>query len=174
MEAEINIFRQKPDKYAEVVTSEAIGEVRQIYNGNNTFLQTDYGLNRKIAVEINTAEIEIFAPLNNLFKKETFKSLNYQGAFDRMGKQAHVIEAVTANGQTVWLAFDVETKLLVGYTGQFFTFFYDDYRRVENVMLPFHITKESFIDIRLNEIKLNPTIEENNFKVKQNCFDKAN
>ncbi|MDQ3130116.1 MAG: S41 family peptidase [Acidobacteriota bacterium] len=174
VEAEIDIFRQKPDKYAEVVTSEAIGEVRQIYNGNNTFLQTDYGLNRKIAVEINTAEIEIFAPLNNLFKKETFKSLNYQGAFDRMGKQAHVIEAVTANGQTVWLAFDVETKLLVGYTGQFFTFFYDDYRRVENVMLPFHITKESFIDIRLNEIKLNPTIEENNFKVKQNCFDKAN
>jgi C-terminal peptidase prc len=175
VEVEINILRQKPDKYAEVMISKAIGEVRQIYNGKNTFLQTDYGLERELQIEINTADIEIFAPLNNLFKKETFKSLNYQGAFDRMGKQAHVIEAVTTAGnQTVWLAFEVETKLLVSYTGQSFTFFYDDYRLVEKVMLPFHITKEPYMNIKLSEIKLNSPIEESNFTTKENCFDKAN
>jgi carboxyl-terminal processing protease len=175
VEVEINIWRQKPDKYAEVLTSKTIGEVRQIYNGKNTFLQTDYGLNRESQIEINTADIEIFAPLNNLLKKETFKSLNYQGAFDRMGKQAHVIEAVTTAGnQTVWLAFEVESKLLVSYTGQSFTFFYDDYRPVEKVMLPFHITKEPFMNIKLSEIKLNSPIEEGKFTTKENCFDKAN
>jgi hypothetical protein len=138
-------------------------------------VQNDYGLKYEFTAEINTAEIEIFAPLNNLFKKETFKLLNYQGAYDRMGRQAHVIEAVTTEGnQTVWLAFDVETKLLVGYTGQSFTFFYDDYRLVENVMLPFHITRQPYMDIKLNEIKLNSPIEENNFTVKKNCFDKTN
>jgi carboxyl-terminal processing protease len=174
-EVEVNIFRQKPDKYAELTKSETNGEVRQIYNGKNSFVQNDYGLKYEFTFEINTAEIEIFAPLNNLFKKETFKSLNYQGAYDRMGKQAHVIEALTTAGnQTVWLAFDVETKMLVSYTGEFFTFFYDDYRLVENVMLPFHITRQPYMDIKLSEIKLNPPVEENNFTVKKNCFDKAN
>jgi carboxyl-terminal processing protease len=34
-EVEVNIFRQKPDKYAELLKSETNGEVRQIYNGKN-------------------------------------------------------------------------------------------------------------------------------------------
>ncbi len=98
----------------------------------------------------------------------------YQGAYDRQGKKAHVIEALTAENQTVALAFDVETKLLVSYAGQFFSFSYDDYRRVENVRLPFNIVREPFMEIRLDEIKLNTPFEESNFTIKENCFDKAN
>jgi len=174
VEVEVNILRRKPDKYAEIMKSEAIGEIRQIYNGKNTFVQTDFGLKRELPMAINTAEIEIFAPLNSLLKKETFKSLIYQGAFDREGKKAHVIEATTAENQTVALAFDVETKLLVSYAGQFFSYSYDDYRRVENIRLPFNIAREPFMDIRLDEIKLNPPLEDSSFTSKENCFDKAN
>jgi hypothetical protein len=170
----VNISRQMPDKYSEILKSEATGEIRQIYYGKNYLLQADYGIKRELPIEINTAEIEVFAPINNLAKKDFFKSLNYQGAFDRIGKQAHVIEAVTKENVKIWLAFEVESKMLVSYTSESFSVFYDDYRRVETVSLPFRITKEPYMDIKLDEIKLNAPIEAGNFTAKENCFDKPN
>lgn len=168
----MNILRQKPDKYAEIMKSESLGEVRQIYNGNTSIVQADFGVNKDLKVTVNTAEVEIFAPINNLTKSEYFKSLKYQGAFDRMGKEAHVIEAITKGNLKVWLAFDVESKMFVSYTSDYFSIFYDDYRRVENVMLPFHILKQPLVDVRLDEIKINVPIEAGNFTAKENCYDK--
>lgn len=71
--------------------------------------------------------IEIFSPINNLVKNDTFKSITYQGVFDRRGRKAHIIEAETAEYMNVAMAFDVETKLLISYIQQFYGISYADY-----------------------------------------------
>ncbi len=72
------------------------------------------------------------------------------------------------------MAFDVETKLLVSYIQQFYAVSYGDYRQIENLLLPFDVEREGFMNIELEEIKLNTPIEESNFIKKENCFDRAN
>ncbi len=171
---EISIFRQKPGKYAEIMKSDVLGEVRQVYNGKKSFVQADYGLDTDLTTEVDTARIEIFSPINNLIKNDAFKSLTYQGIFDRQGRKAHIIEAETAEYTNVAMAFDVETKLLVSYIQQFYGVSYGDYRQIENLLLPFDIEREGFMNIELEEIKLNPAIEESIFMKKENCFDRGN
>ncbi len=124
--------------------------------------------------EVDTARIDIFSPINNLIRSNEFKSITYQGVFDRQGKKVHIIEAETAEHINVAMAFDVETKLLVSYIQQFYAVSYDDYRQIENLLLPFVIEREGFMNIEPEEIKLNTAIEESNFMKKENCFDRAN
>jgi len=171
---EINIFLQKPGKYAEIMKSDVLGEVRQIYNGKKSFVQADYGLNTDLMTGVDTARIEIFSPINNLIRNDAFKSITYQGIFDRQGRKAHIIEAETVEYINVAMAFDVETKLLVSYIQQFYAVSYGDYRQIENLLLPFVVEREGFMNIELEEIKLNTAIEESNFLKKENCFDRAN
>lgn len=169
-----NVFRQKPDRYAEILQSDSLGEIREVYNGKKSFVQTDYGLNRDFPFEINTTNNEILAPINNLIRKGAFISLSYQGIFDRQGRKAHIIEARTAENSNVALAFDVETKLLVSYVGAIYVTSFGEYRQVDNLLLPFHIEREGVMNINVEEIKLNPAIEEGVFSKKENCYDKTN
>ena len=173
-EFDFNGYRRKPDKYAEVLESETVGQIREIYTAKNYLLQSDYGIIRELPIQTDTSKIEILSPINNLLKKDFYKSLVYQGSFDRQGKKAHVIEAKTEEGLIIALAFDVESKLLVGYVGQFYVVSFGDYRQIGNLLLPFQIERENLMKITLNEILLNPTIDESNFSKKENCFDKAN
>jgi hypothetical protein len=166
-------FRQTPDKYVETMTSEVMGEIREVYTAKKFFVQTDYGINRDYPIEVDTSRVEILAPINQLVKKDFFKSLTFRGTFDRNGRKAHIVEAKTADGISVAIAFDAETKLLVGYAGQFYTISLSDYRRVENFLLPFEIEREYLMRIKIDEIKLNSAIEESVFNKKENCFDKA-
>lgn len=166
-------FRQAPDKYAEEMTSAVVGEIREVYTPKKFFVQTDYGVNRDFPIEIDTTRIEIFAPVNQLVKKDFFKSLTFRGTFDRNGRKAHIVEAKTTDDVSIALAFDAETKLLVGYAGQFYTISLSDYRKVENLLLPFEIEREHLMRIKIEEIKLNPLIEASVFEKKENCFDKA-
>ena len=170
----ITIFLQKPGRYAEIMKSDVLGEVRQIYNGKKSFVQADYGLNTDLMTEVDTSRIEIFAPINNLMRNDAFRSITYQGIFDRQGRKAHIIEAETAEYTNVAMAFDVETKLLVSYIQQFYAISYGDYRQIENLLLPFAVEREGFMNIELEEIKINTVIEESNFTKKENCFDRVN
>lgn len=174
IEAEISILRQKPDRYAETMNSSATGEVRQIYDGKKSIVQTEYGLEKETPVTLKIEDLEIFAPVYSLLRKDYFKSLKYLGAYDLQGKQAHVVEALTTDDKTVAFAFNVETKFLMSFTQDYYIALFDDYRAVEKMMLPFSISRGSFMKIELNEIKLNSPIDESNFLVRENCYDKAN
>ena len=174
LEGEISILRQKNERYAEIMNSPSSGEIRQIYDGKKAFMQTAYGIEREAAQTAKIEEIELFAPFYNLIKKDFFKSLDYLGAYDMLGKKAHVIEAITAEDQKIAFAFSVETKMLVSYTQQNYVVLFDDYRPVEKVRLPFVFNRGSVMNIRLDEIKLNSPIAESNFAVSENCYDRAN
>ena len=66
----------------------------------------------------------------------------YQGSHDRQGRKAHVIEAKTEEGLTIGLAFDVESKLLVGYVGQFYAVSFGNYRQVGNLLFRCRLNEE--------------------------------
>ena len=171
---EFNSLRQKPDKYGEIMNSRSSGEIREIYNGKKYFVQTDYGIFKESDTETDTAEVEILAPISSFIKKDFFKSLNYNGIFDRKGRKTHVISAKTSRGADVALAFDVETKFLVSFIGSYSGISFDDYRKTGDLMLPFIIEREAIMTIKLDEIKLNPQIENSKFNRKENCFDQSN
>jgi carboxyl-terminal processing protease len=172
LNAEISIYRQKPSKYALVMKSESVGEFREIYTDKNFLFQTDFGNITEFPISPDTATIEIFAPIFSLLDRENFKSLKYLGEFDREGRKAQLVEAKTKNSVTVTLAFDSETKLLVGYASASTTLYLGEYRKVENVLLPFEITKDGAMKIFVTETKLNQKIDETVFIKKENCFDR--
>lgn len=167
-------YRKSPDKYAEIMDSAASGEIKEIYNGKKYLLQADFGIDREMPVQTDVARIEMFSPINDLRRKDYLVSLIYQGSFDRLGRKTHIVEGKTKDGATVALAFDVESKLLVNYTGEYYSISLGEYRRIENVSLPFQIERENLMKVTLDEIKLNPAIEDDVFNKKENCFDKQN
>lgn len=171
---DISIFRQKPSKYSIIWKSESLGESRELYDGKGIVSQTEFGIDSNLPLPLDPAVIEVFAPINNLLNKDAFKSLKYSGIFDREGTKMHVIEGKTVKGESMGFAFDVQTKMLTGYSGPSIHFFLSDYRKVENVMLPFSIMRDVRMKILVMDIKLNPKIDESVFNKKENCFDRPN
>lgn len=167
------VYRQTSDKYAEILNSPVTGEIREVYNGKNSYLQSDFGMNQEFASVANSERVEIFTPLKNLLNKDFFKSLTYRGDFERHGRNTHLIEGETANNVTIALAFDAEDKTLVSYNANYYEIVFGDYRKVDNLMLPFRVERSGIMNIALDEIKLNAKIEDYNFTRKINCFDKV-
>lgn len=167
----IEIYRDGPDRYSEFMSTDALGEIREIFNKDSYIMQTGFGLISELPVGAMSESKDFLFPLRTLADSKSFRSLEYGGIFDRDGRKAHLVNAVGPLGETVALAFDVETKMLVAYAGAGRAFSFGDYQKVQDVMLPFSIEKEG-IDITAYEIKLNIPIDESNFKKKINCFDR--
>jgi carboxyl-terminal processing protease len=171
--AAMEIYREKPDRYAEFMKTDALGEIREIFTKDNYLMQTGFGLTTEMPVDMSEKR-DILLPVLNLADKNSFQTLTYEGIFDREGRKTHLINAVSSTGEVIALGFDVETKMLVGYAGKAVTFSLGNYQKVQDVMLPFLIKREGVMDITVSEIKVNIPIDESNFKKKLNCFDRPN
>jgi carboxyl-terminal processing protease len=171
--AAMEIYRERPDRYAEFMKTDALGEIREIFTKDNYFMQTGFGLTTEMPVGMSERR-DILLPILTLADKNSFQNLTYEGIFDREGRKTHLINAVSSTGEVIALGFDVETKMLVGYAGKVVTFSLGDYRKVQDLMLPFLVKREGVMDITFSEIKLNIPIDESNFKKKLNCFDRPN
>lgn len=171
--AELTIFSERPGRYAEFMKTDALGEIREIFDKNGYIMQTDFGLTTELPISVPDTR-DILSPILALADKNGFKTLKYEGIFDRQGRKAHLINAVRQTGETVALGFDVETKMLVGYAGADMTWSLGDYQKVQDLTLPFSIKKAGLMDVTIYEIKLNVPIDESNFKKKINCFDRPN
>lgn len=171
--AAIEIYRERPDRYAEFMKTDALGEIREIFTKDNYLMQTGFGLTTELPVGMSERR-DILLPILTLADKNSFQNLTYEGIFDREGRKTHLINAVSSTGEVIGLGFDVETKMLVGYAGKVVTFSLGNYQKVQDVMLPFLVKREGVMDITVSEIKLNMPIDESNFKKKLNCFDRPN
>ncbi len=167
------VFRELPNKYVEISNSIVTGEVRSINDGNSMRVQTEFGVDRKFPNPPGlTAESEYFLPAARVKEISAYPSINYLGIFDRKGRKIHVIEAESTTGTSIALGFDVETKMISSLASTFFTLGYGDFRRVGDILLPFHVENGSATSIHLSEIKLNTPIEPSVFQPKEHCFDK--
>lgn len=171
---EFSAFRKDANRYAEILSSVATGEIREIYQADRHILEADYGVSSETPVVFDISKIEILAPIRLLVKKDFYKTLKYQGVFERHGRKTHVVTATDENGAPVALAFDVETKHLVSYAGQFSTISLADYRKTGELTLPFTIEREGLMKIDLTEVKINAAIGDDKFMKKENCFDRPN
>ena len=174
VEWDFRAYRREPDKYAFILSSPVIGEVRQIYDAKQILLQTDFGTEESIDNKVGSNLLDLFAPIRVLMDDETIQSLNYQGIFARDGRKCHVIEAKTKNGESIGLAFDVETKLLVSYAARAYTVGYSDYRKVSDLQIPFGMDMGRSGSLRLDSIVVDQPIDEAIFIRKENCFDRPN
>ena len=170
---DLEVFYEKPNRYAEVLRSASAGEIREVHSGPLHFVQTDYGLTRDLPAFANTGDLDMLAPIRNIADKDFYRSLTFAGVFDREGRKVNLIDARTRDGYYLALAFDAETKELISFTGSYYAMTFSDYRKIGGLKLPYRIERERIMNIQLNEIKLNVPIDEAKFVKKENCFDKV-
>ncbi|HQU86009.1 MAG TPA: S41 family peptidase [Pyrinomonadaceae bacterium] len=169
-----SIYRERPNRLVEILTSDIIGEVRSLYDGKTATVQTAFGSSSEIPFTEKVDKVDIFQFLYNVLDQNGFRSLKYQGIFDRLGRKTHILEGKTSEGFTIALGFDVETKFLVSYVGTYFGMSFGDYRKVDNLMLPFYIEREGMMEVLVEDIKINTKMDESIFMKKEKCFDRAN
>jgi hypothetical protein len=154
------------------MSSPALGEIREIYNGSNFSLQTEFGIDSQVKLGADLNRIQLFSAIFDVFDPALFTSLKFEGAFPMEGRMVNAITAKNEKGATFGLAFDAETKMLVRYTPPGFAYAFADYRKVGNIVLPVQIDIDPLMRIRLDSVNINGEVDPANFERKENCFDK--
>ena len=167
----IEISNRSPDKSAEVMTIDSAGDIRSIFDGRKYYLQSDIMGNSESSDARQMRELGLFADLQEMLKiKQLYRQVVYLGEYQRKGKPAIMIKAVTEEGIEIALAFDEKTKFLVHRVGYYTDTSYDDYRKVGDLMMPFWQTRSDAVIIKLSEFKLNVPLEDSIFVPRDNCF----
>ena len=169
----VTVARQFPDKYGLVLTVDAVGDVREIYNGKDAFLQTDYGLERSLGPNSDLTKSDLFSAVFRTIDPDNFRSLVYKGAIENDGQRVHVIQGITTEGVVHGLAFNVKTGMLVTFVQPGMIQNLGDYRRVGEVTVPFALDVSGVMKIQLDSVKFNTPIDRSFFERKTFCFDKA-
>jgi carboxyl-terminal processing protease len=170
VEGEVEIYRKFPDKIAKVLKIAALGEMDEVFDGVNSFLQTDFMGTQKN--EVRTSEISLAANFRELpDASELYSSITFETAFQNKGRKINLVKAVSKQGTSVYFAFDAETKLLISRAGAGVSAAYDDYRKVGEWLFPFRIS-EGAMTYKLNEIKPNAPVDDRRFMPKESCFTK--
>lgn len=174
LEGDIYAVWQAPNKLAVVLQTTSVGEVRSVYNGKNSFQETDYGLSGDAVPVADPENADFFAPYFRAMDLDYLKGLKYEGEWEVDGRMRHALSATNLHGQSVGLSFYSDTKLLASFSlpGSLFTF--GDYRKVDGIMIPFRVEINRVMDVRLSTVKLNSTIDPSEFAKRDKCFDKAN
>lgn len=161
-----DLFERAPNESALILTVAGLGTMRQTSDGKSQWVQDPLmGLVRTqsgFSEETNTLQREI-----------TIKKLEGLFRFDghaRVGERdTLVLSHKYDSGGIGRLFFDAETGLLLRRNNTY----YEDYREVDGVKLPF-ITKEQspygFVVLRMREIKHNVPIDKNAFMEVPDCF----
>jgi hypothetical protein len=161
-----DLFERVPNESALVLTVAGLGTMRQTSDGKSQWVQDPLmGLVRTqsgFSEETNTLQREItIKKLEGLFR--------FDGHAKVGGRDAVVLSHKYDSGGIARLFFDAETGLLLRRNNTY----YEDYREVDGVKLPF-ITKEQspygFVVLRMREIKHNVPIDKNAFMEVPDCF----
>ena len=174
IESEVYAARQFPDKFVLVLTSPSLGEIRETYNGNASFLQSDYGIDSSLYPNADTKRVQLFAPYFDVLDPEYLKAIKYEGEYEVDGHMRQVLSATGPNSAAIGLSFDSGTKMLVSYSAPGILYMLDDYRKIGGVMLPFHVDQDRVMNVHLSSVTINTTLDPSNFKKKEKCFDKVN
>jgi Periplasmic protease len=171
IEADYELYRTDAGKFAKITKIAGVGEINEIFDGKNYFVQTNFMGNQKPS-EFLVEEVALMANMKEILQmREIYPTITFEGVFEREGRKVNVVKAITKRGDYVFFAFDTETKFLVSRVGRIIEMSFDDYRKVGEWMFPFTIT-EGVITYRLKEIKPNAAIDESRFVQKENCFSK--
>jgi carboxyl-terminal processing protease len=169
------VYREKEDKFSELLTSEATGEIREVINGKEHFVQSDFvGVQDLSSMPSSVANSDVFALLTTMVSAgELYPALTFRGVFDRDGRKTAVVEGKTNTNADVAMAFDVESGMLVNFTKGYSSVSFGDYRKVGSLTLPFKIDQGSTLNVQLDTVKINEPIDPSFFAKRVACFDKV-
>lgn len=167
-------FRDGNKMFAEIMVSDAIGEIRDIRDGKTMQVKTELGKVMTVPFPVAIEKSDFVYSLTNAMTVGEFKSLQYLGIFERDGRKVQLIDGITKEGVNVAMYFDAETKMLSGYEGPQGGSSFADYRKVEGYLIPFEISSLNIMKLTLSEIKLNTKIDPAVFQPRTFCYDKAN
>lgn len=166
----VEIFRRTPDKIAKVTRVEGVGEIREVFDGRESFVQTDFmGLQKN---DLQADELSLAFNLRELLDaRKNYRHINFESSFEKNGRKINLVRAVTFRGSVVYFAFDADAKLLVSRAGTGVSASFGDYRKVGERLFPFLITEGS-MTYKLDEIKPNAIVTDEKFAPKADCFSK--
>lgn len=165
-------FRQAPNRFSMVYFSDALGEIRQVYNEKGGIVQSEYGLETDLPPTMSSDKAHLLAVITELLEPDYFTSLAYDGVFDAEGKSLHVVEGRTAKGTDIGLTFDTKTGMLVRYTLPGLMYTFEDYKKAGDLVLPYTLKIDGIMDIKMDSIKINEKIDPANLEKRERCFDK--
>ncbi len=169
----IEIYRQSPDKWAEIMSIEGIGEFREVFDGKKYFVQSEVFGTDQPGNSVQTKEVALLADFYELLNvRDIFPAITYRGEFDREGSKVHLIEATSNLGSQVIFVFEVSSKMLVNRTGSTSVISFGDYRKIGEILYPFWQSRTDALIYKFTEVKLNEKIDSKVFEVAESCFDK--
>lgn len=169
-----SVFRSGKDRFAEIMYSETTGEIKDVRDGSSLHIRTDFGMDRFFPMPVPVTASEHLSGLIRSMKVDNFTRLQFVGTFDRDGRKVYLIDGVTVEGVSLAMAFDVETGMLTGFESSSSGMSFEDYRKVNHLMLPHRLKVMNMIDIELDKIDLDIEIEPEIFKHREKCFDRSN
>lgn len=173
LDGEITILRKAPNKAAEVFNFTGIGEIIEVFDGKEFFVQSPItGVDRGnfpslVEEKGNLSDFEEFFKV-----KEIYPTLTFLGEFERDGKKVNLVEAASELGLKTVFAFDSASNLLVHRAGTYTDIAYGDYRKVGEILFPFEQSRSGVFSLYLDEVRLNEKIDENIFVARESCFEK--
>lgn len=153
---------------------DGIGEISEIYDGEKFFVQSQFNGVNSFDSLVKLTELKLekdFLELVNL--KANYKVVKFLGNFERAEKRVNLVELKDEKGFGFVLVFDEKTNLLVNRTGIATFVSYDDYRKVNEYLLPFKFSQSESFSVEVDEYKINEEIGETAFNKKINCFDRV-
>lgn len=169
----IEFYSKAPNKRVEILDApENRGFTGRGYDGTAgwSMNMTETGLR-----QLEGAELAMMQRESDFYRaiklERLYQRLTVSGKDRINGREVFVVEAVPETGNSEKLYFDVETGLLsrrdVVYGTTPVQHYYEDYREVDGIKLPFVLRSEGPVRVitRLTEIKHNVPIDDGKFKV---------
>ena len=172
LEGEFVTAHQTPDKTTVVINTTTTGEIRTVYNGKDTFQQSEYGMDQKTKSAAAPTRTDLLSPYFAGLDLDFLKGLKFEGDYPVDGRVRYVLSATSPEGQSIGLSFDSVTKLLVTFSQPGVLFTFSDYRKVDGVLVPYKFELDRIMNIQLDSLIRNAKIDAAMFEKKENCFDK--
>ncbi|HEX8843272.1 MAG TPA: hypothetical protein VF791_01310 [Pyrinomonadaceae bacterium] len=176
LKGSVEVYEKAPNKQVAILNFPGLGTAADGFDGRQAWtLEPDSGVvhdksGLELASSKRDAEFYEELKLKELYPRLTLKGVEKLGA-----SEAYVIEAVPAEGAPERFYFDVQTGLLVRHDSveegeegkRSVEEYYDDYRAVDGVKLPFSLRQISpgmTLIIKLVEVRQNVAIDDSKFK----------
>lgn len=168
---DFEMHRKTPNFSAEIMTLDSIGQIREVFDGKNFFVQALYTGVVEETKQALIGEYKLFAEFNEFLNfTELYPKIKFLGVFERQGRKINLIEATSNDGIKFAFVFDAETKFLTSRSGQNFEATFEGYKKTGNLLFPMKQTRNTSMKILINEVKFNSIIDDKKFLKENNCF----
>ncbi len=166
-------YWKAPNKYSEGFSFEGVGQIREVFDGKRYFVQSEFTPANSATPPLAIEDKRLAFGFSEMLRiRDLYARILYKGVFDLNGRKVNLIEATTKNRLQNAFLFDVKTGMLVKRVSRVSgEMVFSDYRKVGDVLLPFHINRDDTITYRYSEMELNLEINDSFFEQKKNCFD---